>query len=208
MMRLVNDDDTPEIAAQLRDQLATVHGVDRCKQVLVAVWRVPAIKQLAESRITQYLPKRRHSLLQDLGAMGDEQQARCSTFGVLQPKVIKGRHDRLACARRRHQQISSAAHSALSIQSIQHLLLVGLGPKVKPRLQGHRVGRGHNAATPLLRQGTYQGLAMLVIRRIVGLKFLIIPKGFEIRDSRVEHGGDAGLRELDGPLNAANQRGF
>ena len=57
MMRLVNDDDTPEIAAQLRDQLATVHGVDGGEQVLIAVWRVPAIKQLAEGRVTQYLPK-------------------------------------------------------------------------------------------------------------------------------------------------------
>ena len=207
-MRLVNDDDTPEIAAQLGDQLATVHGVDRCKQVLIAVWRVPAIKQLAKSRVTQYLPKCRQRLHQNLGAMGDEQQARCSTFGVLQPKVIKGRHDRLACARRRHQQISSAAHSALSIQPVEHFLLVGLWPEVKPCLQRHRMDCSHTPATFLLRQGTYQGLAMLVIRRIVGLKFLIIPQGFEIRDSRVEHGGDAGLRELDGPLNAANQRRF
>ena len=57
MMCLVNDDDTPEIAAQMRDQLAAVHRVDGGEQVLIAVWRIPAIKQLAESRVTQDLPK-------------------------------------------------------------------------------------------------------------------------------------------------------
>ena len=83
--------------------------------------------------------------------MRNEQQARCGTFGLFQPKVIKCCHDRLACARRRHQQISAAAHSALSIQPIEHFLLVGLGLKVKPCLQRHRMDCSHTPATFLVR---------------------------------------------------------
>jgi len=212
MVRLVNNDDSPEVCTQLLHQAATVNCVDRGEQMLVLLWRVVPIEQLAKSRLTKHLPEGGKRLREDLRLMRNEQKFRRRTFFIFEAQIVKSRDDGFPGSRRGNQQVPASAKPAFSGQAIQHFLLIGLGLQIKPGLNGDDVAVGSSAlffsASTLLSQCARQGLPVLRIVGVIRLKFPVIPERFEIRDGRRKKRRPAGLCKFHRPFDAANQCRF
>ena len=57
MVRLVNDDDAPEIRSHLFHQATAVHRIDHGKQMFVLVGRVFTVKNFTKGGVAQNLSK-------------------------------------------------------------------------------------------------------------------------------------------------------
>jgi hypothetical protein len=95
--------------------------------------------KLPEGAIAQHLAEGVQGLLQDLLAVGDEQQPRRLGEGedlgevLMQAGQIEGGEHGLAGAGGGHHQVVPALmQRTLGLQLIEHLLLVGVGPQLKP----------------------------------------------------------------------------
>ena len=101
VVELVDDHDIEVTRIEICEP-GGIQALDRCEDVLEASWALPADPELTEGVVAQAVAKRRQALLEDLLAMGNEQEPRTRQL-VAQPRVVDGRHDGLACARRRRR---------------------------------------------------------------------------------------------------------
>jgi hypothetical protein len=164
--------------------------------------------QFAEGAIAQHLAEGEQGLLQDLLAVGDEQQPGRFGEGELLRKVavqaghVEGGEHGFAGAGGGHHKVAEALmQGALGLQLIEHLLLVGVGPQVEP---GER--RGGADVVVAAGEGELMVEAGLVVGRGgVGLELALFPVGVEVGLELLEHGRRFQCRQTHIPLEAIEQ---
>lgn len=135
-------------------------------------------EQVAEVGVAQHLSVGAQGLLQDLFAMGHEEQARPATNLAAGGTVVKRRDHGLAGTRGGHQQVAVSALFALGSQPLQHFLLVRLWLQVEE-------SDGDGGAVPTTATGFAldrcgERLSVRCVVRVVALKLFVCPQRLEV----------------------------
>src|SRR5882757_4898518 len=97
-MELVDDDDVEVVRCQLF-QASDVEGLDACEYVVPGLWLLAAIEQFSEGGVIEDLLIHAQGLLEDLLAVGHEQQSRMTVARLFgQGSVVQGSHHGLTSA--------------------------------------------------------------------------------------------------------------
>jgi hypothetical protein len=138
VVELVDDDHIERVrrnAIEI-DALQRLHG---CEHVLPFVGTMAVDVQLTEGAIAEDMPERDQRLLEDLLAMGDEQELQRTSAAdfFAQAFVIERRDDGLARAGRGDDEIAPAVVPVtLGVELVEDLALM------RPRLNGERYEHG------------------------------------------------------------------
>ena len=132
MVEFIHDDVVVKIGTRLFREALRVEGLDGQKQVVDALRLIVANKQLTKVCVLEHSAEGVQALLEDFLPVRHKEQAAGSIRILLtEALVIQRRDDRLAGAGGRHHQIVRiATDSALCLQLVQNLLLVGIGVDV------------------------------------------------------------------------------
>ena len=132
MVEFVHDDVIIKIGTRLFREALRVEGLDGQKQVVDALRLIVAHKQLTKVCVLEHSAEGVQALLEDFLPVRHKEQA-AGPIRILLAKalVVQCRDDRLAGTGGRHHQIARiATNSALCLQLVQNLLLVGIGVDV------------------------------------------------------------------------------
>ena len=169
MVEFVHDDVIVKIGTRLFCEALRVECLDGQKQVVDALRLIAAHKQLTKVCVLEHSAEGVQALLEDFLSLRYKQQAARLVWILLaETLVIQCRDDRLAGTGGRHHQIVRiATDSALCLQLVQNLLLVGIGVDV------HGVDVGIVGVEIFFR---FQRIGQtLFLSPIIVLKFAVIP---------------------------------
>ena len=107
VVELVDDHDV-EVSRVDAADVGAVKALDRREDVLEAQGALPADPLLAKGGVAQCVPERGTALVEDLLAVGDEEQAAAGELGSKPRVVDRGDHG-LAGTRGRHEQVAMVA---------------------------------------------------------------------------------------------------
>ncbi len=192
MVELVDDHDVEVIRSQ-RVELGGVQALDRGEDVVESGRARSTHPLLAERGIAQRVAERGQALVEDLLAMGNEQQA-----GPPQPlterPVVQCRHDRLAGTGRGDEQVAVMPPLARQLEQLQQPFLERVRTQLD-RAQNHVwAGVSPSGAGPLV----------VELGRVVGHEVAAGPVALEDRGELGDHVGVAGRRHPDVPLQACD----
>src|SRR5262245_1219362 len=103
MVKLVHDNNVEVCGIEIADA-RRVQALDRSENVFEVLGRIPSDPELPERMVAKRMAKRCEALSKDLFAMGDEEETRAGQ-GRSKARVVDGGHDRLAGARRSHEEV-------------------------------------------------------------------------------------------------------
>ena len=138
-MALVDDHVAEVVGAEPVDEVGRGRALDAREYVVPLLWLVRTIEHLAERRILHRVAERLARLVEELVAMGEEQQSRRDPGRRELAHVVEGSDDGLTRAGRRHDEVAaSAVDDTLGNQLVEDDLLE------RQRMQRYeeRVGRG------------------------------------------------------------------
>ena len=199
MVELIHDDVIVELWRCLFREVLRVKGLNGDKQIVNAFRLIAAHKHLSEVRVLEYSSEGIQTLLKNFFPVRHKQQA-AGSIRILLAKtlVVQRRDDRLAGTGGSHHQIARiATDSALCLQLVQNLLLVGIGVDV------HGVDIGIVGVEIFFRlQCPCQALSLIL--RVV-FKFAVIPVILKGSGDLVNGFGQVAPRYFCVPFKAAGQ---
>ena len=210
VVELVHDHHLEAIGGDL-GQAALGEGLHRGEHMAPLAGDLAIHVELAEGGIAQHLAEGGERLLQDLLAVGDQQQGRgigrgeaLGKVGVQTGHVEGGEHGFAGAGGGHHQVVPAVVQRALGRQLIKHLALVGVGPQIEPHRQSAAASGGIVTAGEgelVIEAGLLDGGG------VIGLEFALFPVGVEGGLELAEHrrgfqGGQAHV-----PLQSVEQGG-
>ena len=198
------EDDVDEVVG--RDALGedAAGGLHGGEDVVPALGDVAVEEQLAEGAVVENVAKRGHRLVEELAAVGDEQQARRGAGALGEPRIVEGGDDRLARPGGGDDEVAPAAVDlALHREVVENLLLVG------ERADGEERGEDAfpAAAGALGAKGAAEAIAVRLVVGIVRLELGIVPEAGEGAAELVDDLREVGGAHLDHPLVAGTEGG-
>ncbi len=158
-------------------------------------------QQLPETSVGEHLAVGAQPLLEDLAAVGDEQQAGPASGLGGEVLVVERGDDRLAGAGGGHQQVAvPLVHLTFGLERLQHLLLMRPGTHSQAR-DGQRPGLA--VASRGLVEGAVEPLA---VGRGVGLERRVVPVAVEGRRELAQQFGCGGRGDPHVPLHPVEHR--
>ncbi len=130
-MEFIDDHDI-EVIRREQAQICFAQALHRRKDVLPISRSLPADPQLAEAPISKRIAVRVDALLQDLSPVGNKEEPR-PWQALTQTCVIHGRHDCLAGAGGRNQQIAMSTSFSSDFDLFQQSFLERLKPQLDRR---------------------------------------------------------------------------
>ena len=199
VVELVHDDVIVKIGRCLFREVLRIEGLNGDKQIVDAFRLIAAHKQLSEVRVLDYSPEGIQTLLENFFPVRyKEQAARLVRILLAEALVVQRRDDRFAGTGGRHHQIARiATNSALCLQLVQNLLLVGIGVDV------HGVDVGIVGVEIFFRLQRPRQALFLILR--VVFKFAVIPVILKGSGDLVDGFGQVAFRYLGVPFKAAGQ---
>ena len=137
VVELVDDDDV-ELFGVERGDVVGVDRLDRGEDVLPSGRPVAADPELAEGAVAQHVAERGLALLEDLGAVGDEQQAGPVELGA-EVAVVERGDDGLAGAGGGDDEVVGVALAALDLEPFEDLALERVGLDLERREDASRL---------------------------------------------------------------------
>ena len=199
VVELVDDDDVERVGGDLGD--AAGERLDAGEDVSPLARDVPADIQLAEGAVAEDLAVGAQRLLEDLLAVGDEEQAR-PFAPCTEAAIVEGGDDGLAGAGCGDDEVAvPVVQGAFGVEGLKDLLLMRVGPHVKA---GDEEARRGAAALRCL-HGAFEPLAVGVVVGVVGRVFVRMPVGLEGRGELVEEARGRDRGEADVPLRTVEE---
>ena len=194
MVELIDDHDVEVVRARC-SRLAAVRLWIDANTCSKAMGRAPPTHSLAERVVAHRVPEHRQALLQDL-LSGARRRAAAPAGTCPQPRIVDRRHDRLAGAGRRHEQIAVVAARTGQLDKLEHPFLKGLEPHLK-RAEHRQPSLGGSAGSGRERRGTRLGVG----DEVAALPVAVEDRFDLLNDVDVPRGGDPHV-----PLQARHLR--